>query len=394
MSAPAIIDYLQRETGRFGDDIYKRMFATSPWLTLIQRDTWPDELGEVISNLTYERQAPTDAEPTWTETAIVDGAEGGLCLPAATKLKFGSTSRTYRLARRILEGPDICVENIRSSFQLRKQLDSAFDSIANYARTEWEIRDRHEYFRGCKHKVVVKAASLASTSTQAATYPAETAGALLTQGMLNKWKMKLIRDGAAQSAMGKADGAPILTLICSAETSEFLLRLDDDDRDDLRHGKPSELLAGIGVERAYRGFFHVIDPYPRRFSESGGVYTEVPAFVETSPTKGSGTDVNPDWEDLTAAPYEETFIFDPTVFKQLVPKPITAPGGTFKFDPIKYTGSWSLKNIIDRQDNPDGTIVYHRGHLWAASEPVHPERGVAFVHKRCDPAQNFVTTCP
>lgn len=391
MSAAAIIDILHRESGRFQREIYDRMFGTSPWIHLTPRGEFPAGMGEIIQNLTFERSAPTDAEPAWNAMTIVDGAEGGLCLPSAQKIDIASTIRTFQLYRRVLEGPDICVENIRSSFELAQQLNAVFSVITEYSRLEWEIKDRHEYFKHCLRKVVVKTGGLSESATMAASYPTATANATLSQGVLDTYKLKLIRDGAGQSAMGKKDGAPILTIICSGETSEALLKENSSIRDDLRYAKPDELLRSIGVERDYKGFFHVIDPYPRRFTESGGVYTEVAPFIQsTAATKGNKAEVNPAYE---AATHEETVIFDRSVFRQLVPKTITNPAPNFKFDPVKYTGDWKLMNILDRQKNPDGTIVYHRGHLVAASEPIHPERGVAFVHKRCDPQLNLVTAC-
>ena len=105
MSCDAVTDILVRESGRIGPEIYNRVFQRSPWVRLIQRGTFPDQMGHTISVLTYERSAPTQAEPTWTALTVNDGdiAEGGLCLQPATKVGIASTTRNYNLARRILE---------------------------------------------------------------------------------------------------------------------------------------------------------------------------------------------------------------------------------------------------------------------------------------------------
>ena len=391
MACDAITDILVRETGRFGPEIYDRTFATTPWIGLPKKDTFPEGMGEVISNLTYERSAPVTAEPAWTAISVSDGQEGGACLPAATKISIGSTTRTFQLYRRVLEGPDFCVEELRSPFALRKQLDQILAILADYVRLEWEIRHRHEYFRMCETKVVVvSSCPPVESTTMAATYPADCPAAMLTQGILNRYKSKLIRNGAAGSALGRENGGPIFTLICSAETSDRLIFDNADIRQDIRWGKPSELLAPFGVERSYRGFYHLIDSYPRRFTCGAGAYTEVAAFDTTAATKGNKAVIRSAYETAT---YEESFIFDPTVFTCRVPKPITNPASNFRFDPVSYMGDWKLKNILDRVCNPDGTIVYHRGIMAQASEPIHPERGVAFVHLRCDPSCNLVTTC-
>lgn len=389
MSAALIVDILTRESGRFSEEIRRRAFARSPWIELIQRGPFPKGMGETISLLTYERSAPVEAEPDWSGITIVDGQEGGTCLPAATKIGVASTTRNFSLKRRVLEGPDICASDLLYPFQLEKQLDSVFQILTERTIQEWEIRDRHEYFRNVKRKVVCNAA-MNETNTSATTYPAYAATSRLTQGILNKYKSKLLRDGAGLTAMARTGSEPVLTLICSSDTSDSIVFDNADIRQDLRWAEPGQLLKPFGVQRNYRGFVHMIDPYPRRFTESGGVYTEVPAFYEVAATKGTKTEVNPDWE---AATHEESFIFDPAVMRQLIPEPIVKPHPKFVFDPVNFMGDWQLKNILNRQDNPDGTIVYHRGTLAAGSEPGYPERGVAFIHLRCDPTLNLITAC-
>lgn len=394
MACPGITDILVRESGRISKDIYDRNFATDPWNHLVQRGAWPQGEGEIISNLTYERSAPTDANPTWNAVTVVDGAEGGACLPEATAVGIGSTTRTFNLQRTALEGPDFCAEEARSVFALNKQLDSIIDVLGGYVQQMWRIRHAHEYLRKVKRKVALVAAGFLESNDGTedwASVDATVADALLSQGVLDKYKLKLIRDGAGQSAMGRVDGSPILTLMIGAEASDYIIRGEDDIRDDLRWGKPGELLKQIGVERAYRGFFHVIDPYPLRYTWSGGAYTEVPAFSESAASKGNKADINSAWE---AATHEAAFIFDPTVMKARIPEPIVAPHKNFKFDPINYMGLWSLKNIADRVCNPDGNIIYHRGILASGTEPIHPERGVAFIFKRCDAPLNLITACP
>jgi hypothetical protein len=355
------------------------------------RGTFPKGMGDILNVLTYERSAPLEAAPAWHDVVTVDGAEGGACLPPVTKVGIASTTRNFNLQRRALEGPDFCAEDLRTPFELAQQLNSISDILAEYSRLEWEIHNRQEYFRLVKRKVVMGCPPTES-NTSATTYPAVCATSILTQGILDRYAAKLFRDGAMQSAMARDNGRAVLTLITSWETSQNLITLNADMRQDLRWAKPDMLLEPILTNnRVYRGFVHVIDPYPRRFTCAGGVYTEVPAFMTAAATKGNKAEINTEYE---AAPYEETVIKDPSVMKQLIPEPITNPAPNFRFDPVTYTGSWKVQNIQDRICNPDSNILYHRGILAAASMPIHPERGVAFVHLRCDPACAGVTSCP
>jgi hypothetical protein len=381
MAANNITDILVRESGRYGTDIYKRVFATSPWIHLTPRDVFPEAMGEIISVLTYERNAPDDTTDDWTSVTVVDGADGGACLQEADEVEIGSTTRTYGLKRKTLKGPKFCAEEQRSVFALREQLESITKILAGRTKLEWDKRNRAEYFRMCQYKQVCDD-SADFTDTQATAYDGtQTADTILTQGFLDKWKPKLIRDGAGETAMSKHNGAPVLSLVCSAETSEHIIRDYGDNQDDLRWGQPSELLRQIGVERIYRGFHHIIDPYPRRFTLADNTYTEVAPFVRVAASKGYKYKVNPDWE---AATYEESFIFDRGVYTQLIPKPVTNPHPNFKFDPISYMGDWKLLNILDEDTNPRGNIIFHHGVLASATKPISPELGVAFIHLRCD----------
>src|SRR3569832_1988568 len=127
MSCNSISDIVVRETGRFmPGEIFQRNFGTSPYVPggLIDRGIYPAGLSEVISNLVYERNAPYDAEPTWNNVTVIDGQEGGACLPPTALIDVGSTTRSFQLQRRALNGPPFCAEEFRSVFDLRKQLDS------------------------------------------------------------------------------------------------------------------------------------------------------------------------------------------------------------------------------------------------------------------------------
>lgn len=399
MACDNVIDFLARETGRFGPEIYARNFNRSPWMYLIRKDTFPAGMGETISTLVYERQAPTDAAPTWSSIATTSydseptGVEGGSCLPTATKIGAGSTTYTWSLSRRVLEGPDFCAEDLRTPFQVTSQLDRILNTLSEYSLIEWEIRYRHEYLRLVKRRVVVGITSLVETTN--GSWAAFCPGGELTQGALDTYKLKLIRDGAGSSAMLQSKQGPVLTLVCSAETSDRIIKDNTEARQDLRWAQSAgglnvELLKSVSVDRVYRGFFHNIDHYPIRYTCSGGTFTEVAAFSSSAATKGTKADMSSSWE---AAPYEVSFIFDPMVFTSRIPKPVTSPHSRVKFDPVSYMGDFRLKNILDRVCNPDGNIVYHRAILAQASEAVYPERGVAFVHLRCDPSLSIVGSC-
>lgn len=399
MACNTVTDIVVRETGRYlPGAIYDRNFATSPWLSFMKRGVYPGGLSETINVLTYERTAPPSTfNSLWSNVSVVDGSEGGACLPSATRVGIGSTTRNFQIARVAVEGPDFCAEEFRSVFDLRMQLDRITDVLSEYTRLAWEDRDRHEYFRLVANKVSVNGCgpSAANTTTEASAYPAQQPTQTLSLGLLDYWRIRLLRDGAAKSAAFYNNGAPVLTVIASQETIGQLIRDNDDIREDLRwadsgRGDSARLIQAFGINHTYGGFAFFADPYPRRFTYSGGTFTEVSPFTSTAATKGNKAIINTAWE---VAPYEESFIFDPEVMHQLIPQPITNPAPMFRFNPVEYTGDWKVMNIPNRECNPDGNLIYHRGILAAASMPVQPQRGVAFVHLRCNPACGALSVC-
>lgn len=398
MACDPVVDYLQEESGRYiADLIARRVFGESPWMTLIRRGEFPAGMGYQISRLVYERTAPTVAEPVWHDMQINDGQEGGLCLPPADKIGVGSTTYNFNLKRRVIDGPDFCAEDLRYKFSAMQQLNDIADTLVDYVKIEWEIRDRHEYFRSVKHKVVLTACGSAatSTSTTASTYPAACPNGTLDLSTLAYWRIRLIRDGAGRTALMRINNAPILTAITSAETSGNILRLNSTLRTDLNYAYMGSqagalVLAAFGTQYTLGGFVFIDDMFPRRFTCVAGVATEVAAFELQAATKGQKAEIRSAW---MTAPTEESFLFDPEVFVQLVPRPITNPAARFSFDPVNYTGDWAALNIPDRKCNPRLQILYHQAIMAAATSLLHPERGVAFLHTRCDPQCTLQTSC-
>lgn len=399
MSCTGITDILARETGRYlPGEIFRRNFGTSPWTPggLLERGVYPAGLSEVISNLVYGRSATTDVNASgWANISVVDGQEGGACLPPTEKINIGSTPRTFRLQRKALEGPDFCAEEFRSVFDLRKQLDQISAIIAERVRIEWEEYNRYQYFLNTQTKVVVNSCATPTEDTSlSSSYPAGCPTQTIGVGLLDKYRNKAIRNGAAASSILQ-NGTPTLAIIASPEWIENFIIANADTRQDIRwadsgKGNNSRLLQALGVNMTYRGYMLIADMFARRFTCPNGVLTTVSPFLDANMTKGMTDDINPDWE---TAPYEELFIFDPQVMKQLVPAPITNPAPNFRFDPVSYVGDIKVQNIPNRQCNPDGNILYHRVIMAASSEPMLTWKGYSFAQLRCDPACGNATSC-
>lgn len=370
------------ESGRIGPDIYQRTLNSSPWLKLVKQDSFPEEMGDTISVLTYERSLPT-YPLAWANVGQsndpLNTPGGGSCLPPNAVVDFAQTLRTYNLQQTSLNSPPLCVNDLRVAFKRKEQLGNMMSVLTDNTAYAWVNRYRDEYARIVQHQVSLTAGfpdgGGAGVPLVAPTYS-------LSQGILKKFYQHLIRDGAWNNPLDRVNGQPVFGLICSGETSDNLIKANVDIRQDYRwSGKVNELLAPMGIERSYGGFFHMIEDLPPRWNFTAGAWVRVQPYVGVAATKGTGAQLDPLYEN---ASYEDSFIFHTDVYTSLVAAPISGPGGGTKFDPVSYRGDFSWKNIPHATDNPDGTIGFFRAIYMNASKPVFPMYGYVIRHLRCD----------
>jgi hypothetical protein len=379
---PNLEQLLIQQEDLIGPDIYAKTIDSSLWLKMIQQEAWPDGMGEEIRVLTFERTL-ADNTDTWADLTANDG-DGNTCAPEAAKIGFAQRFRTFNLKQKAVESPPICVNDIRFGFQMKEQLRNMYEMLTQNVSYIWKRRYRDEYVRLSEHKIVAKLDG-STLYEGSSSFPVQTPVSALTQGILNWTRMRLLRDGAGAAAAGRENGAPVFTVVTSAETSENIIRQNSDD---FRYttARVNDLYTPLGVERSYRGFYHVIDDFPRRFKIVSGAWVEVKPYVLASTVgidpvaKGAHYVINPEYD---TAPIEESIIFVKDVMRSLVPSVITKPGGNVEIDPQNYRGDFKFLNIRHRTENPDGSWGFFRGLMQSGSKPIHPEWGFAIRHLRC-----------
>lgn len=376
------------ESGRIGPDIYRRTLNTSPFLKLVEQGVWPEEMGSTISVLTYERALPLNVDGSYkpnTWATISDNVEGngdGNCNPTANKFDWGQSKLTYSISQSAIESPDICVNDLRSPVYRKAQLSNIMQILTENTSYIWVERFRDEYTRLSNHKVVVAPNTAGESPEDPTNFPTQVATSQVTPAIMKKFYMKLIRDGAGDQAVDRENARPLFIAILSSEMSENLILLDPDLRQDIRWStKANDLLAPLGVERSYKGFFHLIDDFAPRWDLVSGVWTRrYPYAGLPANARGNRLEIS---SAYTNAAHEDIILFHPKVFRNLVPKPITSPGANMDFDAVNYRGDFKWTNIKDRVNNPDGTIGYFRGIFQGASEPVFPQWGYVLRALRC-----------
>jgi len=424
---------LVSESSRIGDDIYRKTVDTSPWLKLVKQDAWPDEMGDQVSVLVYERSLPYNddgsAKVTWTQNVLQNGAAYGSSdfaagtntlnntgadsassksFPSITTggtIDFGQTLRTYGLFHAALESPNISLNDLRFPMKRKEQLSNIMQILTESTTEVWIQRYRDQYISIAQNKLTattdtttttgfdytitgVARNTTGSTSVGSngflSTAAATGSGTQLTQTILDRVYMDLLRNGAGANAYDRNNGAPVFLAIMSPETSDSLIRANADIRQDFRWSdRVSELLAPLGVQRSYRNFHHLVDAFTPRYKITSNAFVRVYPFIKVANDLGNarqGFKYELNSEYLNAA-WEDTIIFVPDVFTSLVPKPLSIGEG-MEFNAQNYRGEFTWRNILDREKNPDGTVGYFRAVFSNGGKPIFPHQGYVIRHLR------------
>lgn len=414
----AIDTILTQEANRIGQDIHRRTLHVSPWMDLIKQTAFPDGMGYTLGTLIYDRALPTttaNGSTLGTNWIDIGGANADSLVTSSTLdqiitgskdtnigagtnnangksfISFARQLKQYSLKRATVESPRINVEDLRFAAYRTEQLRAVMDALTDATKYSWEERYRDEYDRLCANYVICEATGTAITSTgkegnASADIDFGAAGATPSANISNKVLdsiyFRLVRAGAGTNAYGRENARPVFALVCSSEAS-YALQTEAGFRDDVRYNnaKVSELIAPLGVEKSFRGFYHLIDDLAPRFTDDGdGNLTRVLPY-----TASSGV-VTPN-ASYETAPIEAAYILHQDVMESQIPEPISGSNG-LTFDPVNYRGKFAWKNIPSIDLNPDGTVGFFRGVLASASKPIKTEFGfvVLFARTSATPA--------
>jgi len=418
----AINTILAEEANRIGSDIYSRTLHTSPWLDLTKQSAFPDGMGFQQTTLVYDRAiATSDAAGTtvagssaWSnvggqftstnlgigqiDTAAED-AQGGRGTGGTpdggtdnrSYVQFNKKLKPFTLQRAVIESPRISLEDLRFAAHRQEQLRAIMDIMTQVTRNTWENRYRDEFDKVADNVVFCKVnggttftagqEGLETTAIDLDVDPDNGAVDItgnISNAVLDKVYFRLIRAGAGSNAYGRENGRPVFSLVLSSEASYFL-QTESGIRDDIRYNnaKVSDLIAPLGIEKSFRGFYHLVDDLSPRFSFNAG--TDKLELVSPYLVSAGGIATpNPAYE---SASIEAAYVLHPEVCEALIPNPMTGGNG-ISFNPVNYRGKFDWKNIINELTNPDGTIGFFRGVLASATKPIKTEFGYAILFQR------------
>lgn len=375
---------LLEEANRLDGDLYERSLHVSGWIDLIDTGAFPEGIGDIVSTMIYERTLPAST-PVWKNLMGADGNAGAdVILPPVQTISTAKTLREYRLQTTALESDTLNVNDLRTAVIREEQLTAMRDNLSMNTNYLWAQRARSEY-----HAAVNKVNLLSTGNTEAATDPTAESDQALSNSALQRYYLRMIRMGANKRPLDQMNGKPIFGLMLDPEVSDAL-RSEVAISEALKYdGRANELLSPLGVDKAYKNFFHICDVVAPRFTFGGGVYTEVLPYTlqaeDTANGKFGARQVeNPDYETAT---HTVTYVFHQDVIKLLYPNSTTGSAAGVKFDPVMYRGDWKWLNVINIDPdssvyNPDGTLGKFRGVFAAATKVVVKEFGFAIFHRR------------
>jgi len=400
---------LAEEANRIGSDIYSRTLHTSPWLDLTKQSAFPDGMGYQQTTLVYDRavatktvggavganwdavgnpfsttSTPAASLASGQEAGTLRDAQGGRgggdedgANPADNRsfVQFNKKLKPFSLERAVIESPRISLEDLRFAAHRQDQLRAIMDIMTQVTRNTWETRYRDEFHKVADNKVLCKATGtiIEAGEEGTATPPNANVVANVSNAVLDKVYYSLIRAGAGSNAYGRENGRPVFSLVLSSEAS-YQLQTEAGFRDDVRYNnaKVSDLIAPLGIEKSFRGFYHLVDDLAPRYDVN---YAVVEPY---SVSAGGIATPNTAYE---SAPFEAAFVLHPEVCEALIPNPMSGSNG-LSFDPVNYRGKFDWKNIANEITNPDGTIGFFRGVLASATKPIKTEFGFAILFKR------------
>lgn len=388
-SCENVNDLFTRESGRYSVDIHERYTREDPWGRLVRVGKFPQGMGTTLSELTVERIFANSFEDDWGDVGLSDGtgASNG-CNPSPVDLDFGQTARSWNLQTKSYRTPCICLDDLKTSFQIRQQTAATISQLTQAQKRILSNRRRGEYLR-LVAKVSCGNGTVGTEYDQVdADFPRPTAE--LSQDLLDRYRVLLLRNGAGHNALGMENGAPVLTLITSGETSRNLLRKNPELRQDIRWAEPSELLKPLGVTRSFGGYNHIEDiELPRYDYLAVGGWTRRAPFVKSATTKGYKWEPNPLYE---AAAFEMAIIFHTDVYEEAVQQVgPNIPDASFEDYPHYYSGQVFWNNFKS-DENPLGKKGRWLMIFQSGSRPIAPYLGKAIMHRRC-PDDLTYTTC-
>jgi hypothetical protein len=272
---PNVIDQLFREQNRTAEIISQTVYQNTPYIDLIPRGNYPANLGNSIKYQQFENNRIQRELINFSNVAATTyGSNSSTCTFTGPELGNGLTQKTLQLVGFFMSSKWFCAKDFNTAFQFQNQWRNIVENFADNTRWVLETHGRNESHRITGEKIVLDGSITRNSDDTTSKDAFPTSGgnpivptSRLSQPHLNAFYQEIISRGGGQpdARWGLQNGQPQLLLITGAETSDDVLRNVPSQRTDINYGEPDALLKPLGVSCAFRGFYHMIDPYPSRY---------------------------------------------------------------------------------------------------------------------------------
>lgn len=310
-STEAVSDFFVQEGQRISKDINQKHKAKlSPFLSIIPKEFWEDEIGESPQTFNWRRAGTVDEEVEWADidmdptsapyTSDTAVSAGGSCIPPADEAVFYQDVRNFNLQHKAIWGPRICLNNIRSKFAMMQQMEATVKSLADHSRYVWITRNRDEYKRISNNKVIATVDGITFSSETSGDYGKRVFAiastgvdtdyakySRMTNDITDYLYEYMNHQGAQDGALGLSSGSSVYGLITSGRQSRALIKEDPDAREDFRNSSQSDkLLEAMGVKYTYNGWTHLINDHVARYNMQADL---TGALIDASLDASAGT---------------------------------------------------------------------------------------------------------
>jgi len=401
MACANIFDAFKQRAEALQDTIYRRATFQSLMLNAVDRGQYPQGQGLTQTVFEMGNVYPTTDERSWDSYTLATGSNAGACANNFIDYDVGYNELTYSPKRMQLRGPLLCKDEAYFSAFSGQFLTGYVEELGKLVDHELGNHLLTDYMNFTPKAVVTSAFPITAVGAPFTALPA--AAGDLSQEALDKAAVHLIQKRAtnpdSNGFITMANGGPVFTVSLGMEASQAITHANSDFRQDLRDANPSELFTRLGANTAIKGWRHVINLTPPRYTFSGGTYTRVATYVQVSGTKGNVYELNPSYISAASAPYEAAVVLNPAVMKwEWVSPPSKV--GSVQFENSNYMGEWKFITGPEAcATDGSGVDPFHKygrhiGELAGASKPgANREAGLVILFKRCYGGSITPTSC-
>ena len=357
MAVTDVWNGFQQYTEAFAREVYSKPSPPTPFADAINKGVYEPGRGLTSTVFRFANIEPDNDTPTWTpiQTATQTGGAGAAsCGVTYVPYIGGFDALTYSPVQFGMQGPTLCRTDQYFNYMPEEWLSQYMVRLRKLSSRQYDNFLHQQYSLNIPVAVAQQGFSIDDNAYGPGNLSAlPIATSELTQDMLDLAGDYLVENGATEPDTNgwifKLDGNLYWTLLISREASRLLFLNNSEFREDLRKAYEGDGAAAPTMNKgegrwAIKGYRHMINLTPPRYTFANGTYTRVNTWINQSATHGQKPRFNPAW---LSAPYEGAFVMSPWVIDAQFIRPASAVDGV-AWDPNEYGGGeWKFVTGTD-----------------------------------------------